>query len=394
MPMAHDSAPRTDTVLTEELLERIRGRAAQVDRENGFPHEDLADLAEAGYLRALVPTEFGGLGLTLEEMTREQMRLAGAAPATALSVNMHQVWMGVARVVHATGEDSMDWVFADAVAGEVFGFGISEGGNDLVLFGSRSEARSDGEGGFSFHGTKIFTSLSPAWTRLGTFATDSSGEEPMSVFGFITRDGGGFEIKDDWDTLGMRGSQSRTTVLDGAHAPADRVIRRIPPGPTADPFVFGIFASFELLLASVYTGIAQRALDLAVATVQKRTSMKNKGAPYAHDPDIRWRLADAAIELDAIHPQIAALAHDVDNGVDRGPIWMPQLSAVKSRATETALSVVTKAIRASGGSSYFSSNELSRLYRDVLAGLFHPSDDESVHGAWANVLLGPVPPPE
>ena len=280
------------------------------------------------------------------------------------------------------------------VAGEVFGFGISEAGNDLVLFGSRTEARPDGSGGFSFHGTKIFTSLSPAWTRLGTFATDSSGEEPMSVFGFITRDGGGFEIKDDWDTLGMRGSQSRTTVLDGAHAPADRVIRRIPPGPTADPFVFGIFASFELLLASVYTGIAQRALDLAVATVQKRTSMKNKGAPYAHDPDIRWRLADAAIELDAIHPQIAALAHDVDNGVDRGPIWMPQLSAVKSRATETALSVVTKAIRASGGSSYFSSNELSRLYRDVLAGLFHPSDDESVHGAWANVLLGPVPPPE
>jgi alkylation response protein AidB-like acyl-CoA dehydrogenase len=69
---------------------------------------------------------------------------------------------------------------------------------------------------------------------------------------------------------------------------------------------------------------------------------------------------------------------------------MPQLSAVKSRATEVALRVVEQAIRASGGSSYFSSNELSRLYRDVLAGVFHPSDDESVHGAWANALLGPV----
>lgn len=383
--------PESPALLTDELLERIRGRAARVDLDNGFPHEDLADLTEAGYLRAMVPVEFGGLGLTLQEMTREQLRLAGAAPATALSVNMHQVWLGVARVVHATGEDSMDWVFTDAVAGEVFGFGISEGGNDLVLFGSRSEARPDGEGGFSFHGTKIFTSLSPVWTRLGTFGTDSTGEEPMSVFGFITRDGGGFEIKDDWDTLGMRGSQSRTTKLTGAHAPANRIIRRIPPGPTADPFVFGIFANFELLLASVYTGIAQRALDLAVAAVQKRTSMKNKGAPYAHDPDIRWRLADAAIELDAIHPQIATLAHDVDHGVDRGSLWMPQLSAVKSRATETALSVVTKAIRASGGGSYFTSNELSRLYRDVLAGIFHPSDDESVHGAWANALLGPVP---
>lgn len=386
--------PGSSPLLTDDLLERIRGRAAQTDRDNGFPDEDLAELREAGYLRAMVPAEFGGLGLTLEEMTREQQRLAGAAPATALSVNMHQVWMGVARSVHATGDDSMDWAFADAVAGELFGFGISEAGNDLVLFGSRTEARPDEDGGFSFHGTKIFTSLAPAWTRLGTFGTDSTGPEPMSVFGFVTRDGGGFEVRDDWDTLGMRGSQSRTTVLDGAHAPADRVVRRIPPGPTADPFVLGIFASFEILLASVYTGIAQRALDLAVASVQKRTSLKNGGAPYAHDPDIRWRLADAAIELDAIHPQIATLARDVDEGVDRGPIFMPQLSAVKSRATETALSVVTKAIRASGGSSYFSAHELSRLYRDVLAGLFHPSDDESVHGAWANALLGPVPQPE
>src|SRR5690554_6582578 len=203
----------------------------------------------------MVPEEFGGLGLTLEQMTHEQMRLAGAAPATALAINMHQVWVGVARVVHRTGDPSMDFVFHDAVAGEVFGFGVSEAGNDLVLFGSRTEARPDGDGGFSFHGTKIFTSLSPAWTRLGTFGTDTTGDDgPMSVFGFITRDGGGFEIKDDWDTLGMRASQSRTTVLDGAHAPADRVVRRIPPGPTMDPLVFGIFANFEILLASVYTG--------------------------------------------------------------------------------------------------------------------------------------------
>lgn len=383
--------PATLPLLTDDLLERIRSRAAQTDQENGFFDEDLAELTAAGYLKAMVPEEFGGLGLTLEQMTHEQMRLAGAAPATALAINMHQVWVGVARVVHRTGDPSMGFVFRDAVAGEIFGFGISEAGNDLVLFGSRTEARPDGAGGYSFYGTKIFTSLSPAWTRLGTFGTDATGDDgPMSVFGFVTRDGGGFEIKDDWDTLGMRASQSRTTVLAGAHAPADRVVRRIPPGPTADPLVFGIFANFEILLASVYTGIAQRALDLAVATVKKRTSMKNGGAPYANDPDIRWRLADAALELDGVYPQIAGVAHDVDDGVDRGKIWMPQLSAVKSRATEMALSVVTKAVRVSGGSSYFTSNELSRLYRDVLAGLFHPSDDESVHGAWANVLLGPV----
>lgn len=391
--------PEHTPFLSDDLLDRIRGRAAATDRENRFFDDDLAELTEAGYLAAMVPVQFGGAGLTLQQLTGEQMRLAGAAPATALAVNMHQVWVGVARILHATGDTSMDFVFTDAVAGEVFGFGISEAGNDLVLFGSNTDARPDGSGGYSFHGTKIFTSLSPAWTRLGTFGTDTTSDDgPMSVFAFITRAGGGYEIRDDWDTVGMRASQSCTTVLDGAVAPADRVVRRLPPGPAAavtDPFVFGIFANFEILLATVYTGIAARALDLAVATVRKRTSMRNGGAPYANDPDIRWRLADAAIELDAIYPQIAALAADVDSGAERER-WMPQLSAVKSRATEMAVSVVTKAIRASGGSSYFNSNELSRLYRDVLAGIFHPSDDESVHGAWASALLGPVVqwPPE
>ncbi|WP_347354996.1 acyl-CoA dehydrogenase family protein [Intrasporangium sp.] len=379
--------------LGDDLLERIRGRAARIDRENGFFDEDLDELRAAGYLTAMVPADLGGAGLTLQQLTLEQMRLAGAAPATALAVNMHHVWVGVANTVRAHGDSSMDFVLEEAAAGEVFGFGISEAGNDLVLFGSSSQAEPDGAGGYRFTGTKIFTSLSPAWTRLGTFGTDSSGEDgPHSVYGFVRRDDPGVTVKDDWDTLGMRASQSCTTVLEQAYAPADRIVRRIPPGPTMDPFVFGIFANFEVLLASVYTGIAKRAVEVATQTVGRRTSLKNNGAPYSNDPDIRWRLADAAMALDGIYPQLELIARDVDTLADRGSLWMPQLSAVKSRATETALRVVEQCIRVSGGSSYFSSSELSRLYRDVLAGIFHPSDDESVHGAWANALLGPVVP--
>ena len=47
------------------------------------------------------------------------------------------------------------------------------------------------------------------------------------------------------------------------------------------------------------------------------------------------------------------------------------------------------AIRVSGGGSYFSGSELGRLYRDVLAGMFHPSDDESAHATLATSVLGP-----
>lgn len=376
------------TFLDDSLLDEIRSRAPGYDRDNTFFTEDLDALRAAGYLAAHVPTDLGGAGLSLLELVREQSRLAGAAPATALAVNMHQVWCGVGRVLHDRGDDGLDVLLREAAAGELFAFGISERGNDLVLFGSATEARPDGEGGYRFHGTKIFTSLAPAWTRLGVHGLDASDpDDPRIVYGFVTREG--TETKDDWDTLGMRATQSRTTVLDGAHAPADRVVRRLPPGPNPDPFVFGIFACFELLLSSVYLGIAQRALDLAVETVRSRTSMKT-GDVYAHDPDIRWRLATAAMDLETALTQLHATAADVDAQVDHGPRWFAKLAGTKVRATETAKDVVEAAIRVSGGGSYFTRNELSRLYRDVLAGLFHPSDDESAHATVASALLGPL----
>ncbi|WP_200949635.1 acyl-CoA dehydrogenase family protein [Leifsonia sp. Root227] len=381
-------------LLSDELLARIRSRAAGYDAENAFFADDFTELVEAGYLKALVPAEFGGAGLGLEQVAREQVRLAGAAPATALAVNMHLVWTGVAKVLHDRGDSSLDFLLREAGAGEVFAFGLSEAGNDLVLFGSTTDARPQPNGSYRFHGTKIFTSLSPAWTRLGTMGLDTtSADAPKIVYGFIERDGGGFTIHEDWDTIGMRASQSNTTVLDGAASPADRIVRRLDPGPNPDPLVFAIFANFEILLAAVYTGIGARALDLAVAAAHRRTGLKNDGRSYAGDPDIRWRIADAAIAQDALLPQLDAIARDVDMLADHGAQWFPKLVGMKVRATETARQVVDQAIRVSGGSTYFTGSELGRLYRDVLAGIFHPSDDESAHSTVANAWLGPAEEP-
>jgi alkylation response protein AidB-like acyl-CoA dehydrogenase len=140
----------------------------------------------------------------------------------------------------------------------------------------------------------------------------------------------------------------------------------------------------------VDAGIGARALDLAVAAAHRRTSMKRDGAPLSQDPDIRWRIADAAIAQEALEPQLLAVARDLDTLVDHGPMWFAKLVGVKVRSTETAKHVVDQAVRVAGGSSYFAGSELGRLYRDVLAGIFHPSDDESAHGTVANAWLGPL----
>ena len=80
-------------------------------------------------------------------------------------------------------------------------------------------------------------------------------------------------------------------------------------------------------------------------------------------------------------------ARDVDGLADHGAAWFRLLVGTKTRSVDVARSVVETAVRVSGGSSYGAESELSRLYRDALAGLFHPSDPESAHATVANHLF-------
>ena len=304
-------------ILPDELLARIRERAVVHDRENTFPEEDLAELRDAGYLvdpRARPSS--AAAGWACAEASVLQQRLAGAAPATALAINMHLVWTGVAKVLADRGIDDLRFVQEGAAAGEVFAFGISEAGNDLVLFGSDTDAAPQPDGAYAFTGTKIFTSLSPVWTQLGLHGLDTtSADAPKMVYAFVPRTeeaAGRIVIRDDWDTLGMRGTQSPHDRAAAVRSPRRTgSCAASTPGPNPDPIVFAIFSVFEILLASVYTGIARRALDLAVETAAARRSKKT-GQTYSQDPDIRWRIADMALAYDALPPELASLSRDVD----------------------------------------------------------------------------------
>lgn len=368
--------------LTPALLARIRERAPGYDAANTFFFEDLDELRAAGYLAPR----------SLSDASADQRLLAAHAPATALGLTMHLVWMGVARDLLAAGDDSLRWVLDDAERGELFAFAISEAGNDRVMSDSLTRVERVADG-WAFTGTKIFTTLSPAWTRLGVLGRydPADGSAPSIVHGFLTRDASGIDITPDWNTLGMRATQSHTTRLDGAVVADKRVARILPVGPSGDLYTLAIAANFHTLIASVYAGIADRALELAVESAQRRTSLRAGGESLAHDPDIRWRIADAALALDALAPQLQAVARDRDQGVDRGTQWFRDLAGLKHRSVETARHVVDQAMRIAGGGAYRSSAELSRLQRDVLAGIYHPSDTEAVHATVATDLLGPLP---
>ncbi len=380
-------AELAEKYLPEELLERFRERADVYDRENRFFDEDLTELTAQGYLTVFVPEEFGGAGLTLNEVSRLQQRLATAAPATALAVNMHLMCTGVVRAMFERGDRTLSYVFDEAMTGEIFAFGVSEPANDWVLQDSNTVAEPQEDGGYLLTGVKIFTSLSPVWTRLIAHGRDSTdAANPTLVYGFVERSADGISVSDQWNVLGMRASQSRATILTKVRMRPEKVARTIPAGRHPDLLTFAITSHFQLLIGSVYAGVARRALDLAAQGLKRRKSARS-GTTYAEVPESRARLADALMDYMAVPAQLDTYCRDVDDLVDHGAGWPLRLVSARINASNVARNAAETALMCAGGAGFNNSDELSRLFRDATASLFHPPSADAARPMYAAALL-------
>jgi alkylation response protein AidB-like acyl-CoA dehydrogenase len=377
---------QTPTRLTDDMLNRFHDRAPAYDRENRFFDEDFEELRRAGYLNIAVPRDLGGAGLSLAEVIAEQGRLAYHAPATALAVNMHIYWTGVAADLRKLGDSSLEWMLRESAAGEVFAAGHAETGNDLPVLLSTSKAE-PADGGFRISGHKMFGSLTPVWTRLGVHAMDASDPAaPRIVHAFVPRGTPGYVVRDTWDTLGMRPTRSDDTILDNVFVPTKYIARIVPAG-AIDPFVGAIFAWALLNFGAIYLGIAERARDLAITAARKKTSL-GLSRSMAYHPEIQHLFSEMQLQIEAMGPQVRSVAEDWSNGVDHGAAWPMKIVAAKYNCVEGAKRVVDLAMTASGGAGMFKTNELERLYRDVRAGGFHPASTTLTHEIVGKTTLG------
>jgi len=383
---ATDDTTTTNTVLTDALLHNCASRVATYDQENRFFDEDFEELKAAGYLVGPVPTELGGGGLTLLDSCREQRKLAYHAPATALAINMHLYWVGVAADLWRAGDKSLEWLLHEAVLGEVFAAGHAERGNDLPLLLSTTKATKV-EGGYRFSGHKMFGSLSPVWTRFGIHGLDADHPDgPQVVHGFMQRSDDGYHIKETWDVLGMRATRSDDTILEDVFVPTERIADVVPAGE-GDPFVVAMFAWALLGFASIYCGVAQRAIDLTIPTLHKKTSVALSRS-MAYHPGIQHAVGEMALAQSTMDPVVATTAREWSEGVDYGAAWPAKIVAAKYHSVETCWKVVDRAMDISGGTGMFRGNELERLFRDARCGRFHPANSTLAHELVAKTALG------
>lgn len=369
-------------------LAEFRARARTADEQNDYFHDDLAELRSIGYLAATVPEQFGGWGLSLAEFAQVQRTLASYAPATALAMTMHHYWIGIAVELERIGDTSCRWLFDEAVAGRVIAAGHAEIGNDAPVVMSTTLA-TPADGGYRFSGHKMFGSNGPVWSYLGVHGIDlSNPSAPVIVHGFVDRDARGVTVVPNWDTLGMRPSQSYDTVLDDVFVPTARISRVVPAGSQDDMFLFGMNIWALPVFANVYLGIAERALELAIESATTKSSIAIPRGTYAHNPMVQHQIAEMYLELDPARALVDRLLDDHDTGVDHGAMWGAKIVSAKWRAVEAAKRVVDLALDVAGGAAMVRGNELERLYRDVRAGGFHPANAALTYETVAKTLLG------
>jgi alkylation response protein AidB-like acyl-CoA dehydrogenase len=386
--MTTPTSTAADELLTDEMLDRFDARAVSYDRDNQFFEEDFEELRASGYLNAPLPAAFGGPGLDLHAVNRLQRRLAYHAPATAVAVNMHLYWVGLAADLHRAGDHSCDWILQRAAEGHVLAAGHGEAGNDLpLLLSSSSATRVDG--GWDITGHKIFGSLSPVWTYLGVHAMDTSDPAaPRIVHGFIHRDAANYRIDETWDTLGMRATQSHDTILEGTFVSDDATVLVCPAGfAGAGMYQVALFAWALLGFAGVYSAIAQRAFDEVTAALPRRSSVALSRS-MAYHPEVQHHVAEMRIRLEAINAHLDRVCADWSTGVDHGIEWPLKIVACKYDVVTRAWEVVDTAIELTGGGGIFKRSRIEQLFRDARMGRFHPGNTLLTHELVGKMSLG------
>jgi alkylation response protein AidB-like acyl-CoA dehydrogenase len=378
----------TGTGLTEEMLQRFDERAPVYDRENRFFTEDWDELRASGYLAGPLPPDLGGAGLTLSEVNRNQRQLAYHAPATALAVNMHLYWVGLAADLRRLGAPGGDWILNAAANGEILAAGHGEAGNDVpVLMSSAQADRVDG--GWEITAHKIFGSLSPVWTYLGVHALDTAdAENPQVVHGFLKREAPRYRIEETWDVLGMRATASQDTLLDRTFIPDEDVAIVCPAGfAGAGPFQVALFAWALLGFGAVYLGLAKRAFDEVVTQLPRRTSVALTRS-MAYHPEVQHMVAEMRIALESAEAFLDRVCDDWSNGVDHGHDWPVKILACKHEVVSRAWQVVDTALDVTGGSGIFKRTRLEQLVRDARLGRIHPGNPMLTHEVVGKLSLG------
>ncbi len=342
----------------EKFLEReVAPCAHDLEKDDVYPADIVEGMKELGLFGAIIPEEYGGLGLGATTYARIVERMARVWMSITGIYNSHLI-MASALVRHGTEAQRREWLPKFATGEIRGGLALTEpdGGTDLQS-AVRTTARRSGPG-YVINGTKTWISNGIHGQCFALLVKTDPDAVPrhrgMSLF--LAEKGEGFTVSRKLEKLGYKGIDSAELVFEDYFVPEDRLV-----GGEEGRGLRHALGGLELgriNVAARGVGVAQASLDEAVRYAQVRRSF---GKPICEHQAIQIKLADMATQVESARLLVERAAA----AFDRGERCDMEAGMAKLAGSEAALFCSLESMRVHGGYGYSREFNVERFYRDA-----------------------------
>ena len=331
--------------------------ATKMEHENDYPVAIVEQMKGLGLFGILIPTEYGGLGLSyatyaavVEELSRGWMSLAGI-------INSHFV---TAHAINESGtpEQKQRWLPRLATGELRACVCITEANAGSDVQAIQTAAVRDGDH-YRVNGGKMFvTNGRNGNLYLVVTKTDKNAQPSHRGISnlILESDTPGFSVGRDIEKLGYKGVDTVSLNFDDAQVPVTHLL-----GGQEGRGMPQVLSSMEvgrINTAARAVGVARAAFEDAIRYAQDRHAF---GVPIAQHQAIQLKLADMATSIEAAR----LLTDQAARKKDRGERADKEAGMAKLFATETAHNVAMDAMRVHGGYGYTKDLRVERYYRDA-----------------------------
>lgn len=350
-----DEAAAVVALARDFATAELAPRAAEAEAAGAFPRDVFRRLGSLGLLGMPYPEAVGGGGLPYEVYLQALEEIGGAWASVGVGLSVH-VMSCYPLATWGSDEQRERWL-PELLGGDLLGaYALSEAeaGSDPGAMRARATRDADG-GGYRLSGSK-------AWVTHGgeadfyTLFARTSDERSRGVSCFLVPgDAPGLAAQAPERKMGLTGSTTATVDLDAVAVDADRLI-----GSEGDglPIALQALDSGRLGIAAVAVGVAQAALDHAVAYAKERQTF---GKAIIDHQGLGFLLADMAAAVASARN----VTLDAARRRDRGKPFAQQASIAKLVATDAAMKVTTDAVQVLGGYGYTKEFPVERLMREA-----------------------------
>ncbi|HSE71436.1 MAG TPA: acyl-CoA dehydrogenase family protein [Nocardioidaceae bacterium] len=345
---AADLIGLTRDLVTKELLPR----AAEAEATETFPRDVFAMLGQAGLLGLPYPEEYGGGGQPYEVYLQVLEEIASAWSSIGVGVSVHALSC-FGLFTRGIEEQKQKWL-PEMLGGDLLGaYCLSEAhaGSDPAAMRTRAVRKGDE---YVLNGAKAWTTHGGHADFYKVMARTSDDRNGISCF-LVPADTPGLVADPPERKMGLTGSATATMRLDDVHVPVER--RLGAEGEGLRIALEGL-DSGRLGIAAVATGLAQGALDHAVAYAKERETF---GKKIIEHQGLAFVLADMEAAVQSARAVTLAAARRKDQGLP----FSKEASIAKMVATDNAMKVTTDAVQVLGGYGYTRDFPVERYMREA-----------------------------